>query len=271
MRSTVALASGIVHEAGEIVIPSGLRRTRLYRNLVGATLRFLIEQVGEVEGVFSPDDQLPKNFMLRRTAGNGLELIGLATMHASPVWILAALADIAGAGRQLIPEIGKKLVAEGLLAPDARFSTVEQLLDGLQSTSANLAETVNTPPLSVAELRETLARTRDDFRGLTHVNPDDLWSLWHAIEREAAAQQSSVWELSSVMALSAIRTTAVHTTGSLLEHYRSTLVEIHRTGYAQFLGRELSPYVKGAMRQFSSERRTLTERLLSKWRRDPET
>ena len=80
-----------------------------------ATLRFLIEQVGQVGGVYPTEDKLTEDFLLRRTAGNGIELIGILAFRASPVWVLAALADASGAGRYLIREIADCLKEEGLL------------------------------------------------------------------------------------------------------------------------------------------------------------
>ena len=99
VRSASALAGGLLNEIGGAALPVALRRTRLYRSMVETTLRFLIEQVGEVEGVFPPGTKLAENFLVRRTAGNGIELIGILTFRASPVWVLAALADLSGAGR----------------------------------------------------------------------------------------------------------------------------------------------------------------------------
>jgi len=46
LRSATGLAAGLVRELGDVAIPSSVRRTRLYHNLVDSTLRFLIEQVG---------------------------------------------------------------------------------------------------------------------------------------------------------------------------------------------------------------------------------
>ena len=73
------------------------------------TLRFLLEEVGQVEGLRATDEQLGENFLLRRAAGNGIEIMGLLAFRASPVWVFAALADICGFGRQMIPEIAEAL------------------------------------------------------------------------------------------------------------------------------------------------------------------
>ncbi|HYP15307.1 MAG TPA: hypothetical protein VEQ63_15365, partial [Bryobacteraceae bacterium] len=91
LRSTAALTAGIVRELGDVALPGFVRKTRLYQTLVDSSLRFLIEQVGQVEGTYPSSEALAENFLLRRTAGNGLEMIGILAFRASPVWVLAAL------------------------------------------------------------------------------------------------------------------------------------------------------------------------------------
>ena len=63
LRSATALAGGLVREIGEVAVPAALRRTRLYRSLVDSTLRFLIEQVGQVEGAYPGESTLAENFI----------------------------------------------------------------------------------------------------------------------------------------------------------------------------------------------------------------
>ena len=115
VRSALGLGAGVAREVGEVALPDGIRRSQLYQNLVDATLRYLIEQVGGVEGVYSAEGTLPDNFLARRTAGNAVEVLGIVAFRASPVWILAALADLCGMGRHLIPEMADALKAQGLL------------------------------------------------------------------------------------------------------------------------------------------------------------
>src|SRR2546428_13145887 len=57
--------------------------------------------------------------------------------------------QLCGMGRQLIPEMADALKAQGLLEQDAQFSSVDQMLDGLERTSSRLAAPINTPPLDV--------------------------------------------------------------------------------------------------------------------------
>lgn len=115
VRSASALAGGILRELSDVTVPAAVRRSRLYRTMVEATLQFLIEQVGQVEGTFPPEGRLARDFAVRRAAGNGIELLGIMAFRASPVWVMAALADLSGAGRHVVREIAESLKEEGLL------------------------------------------------------------------------------------------------------------------------------------------------------------
>jgi hypothetical protein len=288
VRSVLGLGAGLAREAGEAALPERIRRTQLYRTLVDATLRVLIEQVGGVEGVYSADEAQPDDVMVRRTAGNAIEALGIVAFHASPVWVLAALADVCGAGRQLIPEIAGALKEQKLLDANAEFTSVDQLLDGLEKTSGQLASTINTPPLDVPALRREWDAIRAAARGLQPTrlpSLDTLMSLWGQLREESARQEQSVFETSSMLAMSALRsvpdaarwmsstarvgamkTGQVIATG-LLDHYRTTLGDIREVGYGTFAKRQLAPYVRAAIGQFSPHRPTLTERLLARRRR----
>ena len=58
------------------------------------------------------------------------------------------------------------LKAEGLLEKDAQFTSVDQMLDGLERTSSRLAATINTPPLDVTGLRQEWEAIRDEARSI---------------------------------------------------------------------------------------------------------
>ena len=285
VRALVGLGAGAVREAGEVVVPRGVRRSQLYQQLVDTTLRYLIEHVGGVEGVYQAEEQLAQDFLVRRTAGNAIELAGIVAFRASPVWVLAALSDVCGLGRQLIPEIADELKSQGLLEKGTHFTTVEQLLDGLERTSARMAASVNTPPLDVATLRGEWAAIRDHARSIPLGNLPSTTAIrdvWAQLKSESARQQRSVFQVSSVMAmsaagrlpdhlrwLSASATLAAGRTGrvfaaSLLEDYRRTLGDIAEVGFVGYAVRQFRPYVRAAAGQFSPARRTLTERLLGR-------
>src|SRR5580698_9307881 len=136
---------------------------RALRSL-GALSGGLLKEVGEVEGVYISGNNLAENFILQRTASHGIELLGILTFRASPVWVLAALADATGAGNKLIREISQALIEEGLLQSDAQFETMEQMLDGLEKTTSHLALTLNLPPVDIASLRREWETFRQEVK-----------------------------------------------------------------------------------------------------------
>jgi hypothetical protein len=285
VRSASALTAGTVREIAIVALPVGFRRGRLYRNLVDVTLQFLVENVGGVASPQPSELRLSQDFLLRRTAGNGIELMGLVAFRASPVWVLAALADLSGFGRALIPEIAASLKQENLLAPDASVATMEQLLEGLERSSAQLAESVNAPPLDVAGLRQEWGKIAAEVRRLPAPqlpSAEAVRRLWRDLNATAEREQRSVFEVSSLLAVAAVnelpeRARVLSKTVSivlrhggnalsapLLEHYRQSLAELRTTGFLQYGARQLRPYAQAALNAFAPERETLTDKLLDK-------
>jgi len=282
IRSLGALSGGLVREIGNVALPASVRRTTLYRTMVEVALRFLIEEVGQVEGVYPSGDQLAGNFLLRRTASHGIELLGILAFHASPVWVLAALADVTGGGKTLIQEIADELKQEGLLE-GGRFETVEQVLEGLERTSGHMATTLNMPPVDIAGLRREWATLREEVRALQPKNVAPLErveSVWHSLQQTARDQGRSVFGMSSLLAISTVThlpanvvwlsragRLAMRRTGrvlgeAILDHYTEALAEIGRAGFLGYWAREFRPYLHGAAKQFARSRESTTERLL---------
>lgn len=285
VRSASALTAGVVHEVATVALPLGLRRGKLYRNLVDVPLTFLITDVGQVRGSAPPDEQLGENFLLRRAAGNGIEIMGILAFRASPVWVLAALADVCGFGRRIIPDIAAELQREGLLGPGNSFATMEQLLGGLERSAAQLASTVNTPPLDVAGLRREWSRFVAEARELPAPKlpaPAAVTGLWKELRSTANDEGRSVFEVSSLLAVSAVselperarvlsRATGIvlkHSgtalSGALLDHYRKSLQELRAVGFVRYGVRQLAPYTHAALAAFDRNRETLTGRLLDR-------
>jgi hypothetical protein len=285
IRSLGALSGGLLREIGNVALPASVRRTTLYRTMVDVALRFLIEEVGQVEGVYPSEGRLAEDFLLKRTASHGIELLGILAFHASPIWVLAALADATGGGRKLIQEISQALKEEGLLERDSSFETMEQVLDGLERTSGHLAVTLNLPPVRIASLRGEWVQLKREMAAIPPRNVPALErveAVWSDLQKASKEQGRSVFMLSSLMAIATVShlpanvfwlskaaRSAARRTGkvlgeAILDHYTNMLVEIARTGFLAYWTREFRPYLRGAAEQFAPEHGSLTERLLTR-------
>ncbi|MEW5974724.1 MAG: hypothetical protein AB1898_02845 [Acidobacteriota bacterium] len=280
VRSTGALAGGLVHEISEVILPPAFRRTKLYQSLVDTALRFLVEEVGNVK-VRDRGAVLPQDFVLRKAAGNGIELTGILLFHLSPVWVLAALSDLTSAGRTLLREISESLQEQGLLESDLDFDSLDQILDGLERTTGRLADNINVPPLDVPRLRSELSALKKEASRVPLPSVSHLQRTWGNLTSEAQRQRVSVFQLSSLLALSAVsrlprralwlsqcaatasRAGSSLLARSLLDHYTSTLALIHRSGYFPYLAKEFRPYLMAAANHFSQSQASYTERFLS--------
>ena len=182
--------------------------------------------------------------------------LGIVAFRASPVWVLAALADLCGMGRHLIPEVADALKAQHLLEEGAEFTTIDQTAGrpGAAPRPAQRA-TINTPPLDVAGLREEWDAIREEARGLPRASlPSRETISTHVGAAEGGSRDGrnrSVFETSSAMAVSAARPSggvrwlsasarvgATRTghifAAALLDHYGQTLSEIQQVGYLAY-------------------------------------
>ncbi|HEY3839623.1 MAG TPA: hypothetical protein VGL72_23795 [Bryobacteraceae bacterium] len=282
VRSAAALAAGLAREIGNFVLPRPVRNTHLYRLMVENTLRFLIQDVGEVEGVYKTKGGLAERFAMRRAASHGIEAAGIFAFHASPVWVLAILADLSGAGQSLINEISNVLRSEGLLTDSQHpLESVDQLLDGLEKSAGHLAQAVNLPPLNIDEIRSEWRQLRSELPSSPfHPAIETVQRNWLELVRTADQEKVSVFRLSSLLALSGVRKlpanvwwlsrasrlagrrTAEVVVESILDSYVDSLSEIRRVGYLKFWTIEFSPYARATARQFSKSHVSLTEKLL---------
>lgn len=285
LRSLSAVSGGLLREIGAVALPARIRRTALYRTMVEVALRFLVQEAGQVPGIYPSEGRLAQDFLLKRGASHGIELLGLLTMHVSPIWILAALADASGAGHTLIQQIAQALKDEGLLDRNSQFATVDQLLDGLEKTSGHLADTLNVPPLNMAGLRQEWAQLKQELPRIPPARlptPANLERIWAELVESAAEQERSVFTLCSLLALSALKEMPANVvwlsraarigakrTGAvvgeaLLAHYKQALQEMSRVGYLDYWRRQFRPYLRAAAEQFAITKESSTERLLRK-------
>ena len=260
-RALIALGGGVVVETVHHLLPRGLRRTRLYDASLGRLLRIVVEGVGGVEDVFGPPDMPLEQLLLRKAAGNAAEAAALVAVGWSPLWLLAATADISGGTRQYLTTLVDGLVADGVLQPGAQIDRFTDLLQALEGTSGVLAETLDLPPTTVVELRTTWQRLVEQQSALP--GPQELALVFSRLSDAAQREGRSLLEVSALVAAAALRTGAQLGTTEIFASYGPIFDRIRQIGLAGYLQQLAVPYLVGAARHFDSTRPSWTERLIS--------
>ena len=268
-RAGAALAGGLVYEASEVVLPVAVRRSKLYQAIVGRLLRIIIELVGGVEGVYPTEEMPARELLVRKTAGNVVELSSFLAVGWSPVWLLAGASDLVGGSKVYLRALAAELRDEGVLAADADVASFEQLLTALEDTSGILADTVDVPPLNISSVRTSWQELQRQAADL----PDaaDLEKIYAGLQLAARQEDRSILEISSVVALGAVRTGVSLGNVYIFDYYRLALRTIVEEGLLSFLRRTSTPYLTRAGSHFDPRSSTYSERLLRRWaeRRSP--
>ena len=259
-RAGAALTGGLVYETSEVVLPLAVRRSRLYQAIVGRLLRITIELLGGVEGVYPAEDMPVRELLVRKTAGNVVELSSFLAVGWSPVWLLAGASDLVGGTKAYLRTLVAELKDAGIFAPDAEVASFEELLIALEGTSGALADTVDVPPLNVSSLRTSWQELRRQAADL----PDaaGLERIFAELQQAARQEDRSVLEVSSMVALGAVRAGVELGNVHIFDYYRSALRTIVEEGLLSFLRRTSTPYLTRAGSHFDPRTSTYTERLL---------
>jgi hypothetical protein len=268
-RAGAALTGGFVYETGEVLLPLAVRRSRLYRAIVGRLLRIMIELVGGVEGVYPTEKMRVRELLARKTAGNVIELSSFLAVGWSPVWLLAGASDLIGGTKVYLRVLAAELRDSGVLSAEEDVASFEELLTALESTSGVLADTVDVPPLNIASVRASWQELRLQVAELP--DAEGLEKIYSDLQLAARQEDRSMLEISSVVALGAVHAGVRLGNAQIFDYYRGALRTIASEGLIPFLHRTSTPYLRRARSHFDPESSTYSERLLRRWadRRSP--
>jgi hypothetical protein len=262
-RAGAALTGGLVYETGEVLLPLAVRRSRIYQAVVGRLLRITIELVGGVEGVFPTEEMQARELLARKTAGNVVEIGSFLAVGWSPVWLLAGASDLIGGSKAYLRVLVTELRDAGVLSAEEDVSSFEELLSALEGTSGVLADTVDVPPLNVAGVRASWQELRRQAGDLP--DAQGLEKIFSQLRLAARREDRSVMEISSVVALGAVRAGVTLGNVHIFDYYRGALRTIADEGLVSFLYRTSTPYLTRARSHFDPESSTFSERLLRRW------
>jgi hypothetical protein len=265
LRAAAAGLGGVFYEATLVMLPGWLRRSRLYRAIVGGTLRIVIELVGGATDVLPPDGFTPQELAVRKAAGTGIEMAGRMFVGWSPLWLFAATADLTGGARTYLQALVSELRRDGLLPDSADIASVEELLDTLEDTSGLAADSLDVPPLNVEDMRTTWQYLRRHTTELP--DADRLADLYAGLRDVAQQEGRSLRTLSSMIAAGAARAGVHMGQVHIFDYYEGALGTIAKESLAAYSRRVTMPYLNVARRHFDTKTISHTERLLGRLRR----
>ena len=260
VRAVAAGLGGTLYEAADLLLPGWLRRTRLYRAIVAGTLRIAVELVGGATGILPPDEVTAGELAARKAAGTGIELAGLMLVGWSPLWLFAATADITGGTRTYLRALAAELRRDGLLPEDADVTSVEQLLDTLEGSSGQVAESLDVPPLNVDDIRASWHALRQRPSDLPDMNR--VASLYADLHQVADQEGRTLRAVSTLVAAGAVRAGVQLGQVHIFDYYQQALHTISQEGLAAYARRVTRPYLAVSRGHFRPERTSYTERFL---------
>ncbi len=279
VRSTVALASGAAKETAEFLVPKAFQSSKTYEIVVRNSLKFLTHDVGGVESQGDDEDQMGDDYMARTAVGNFVDLAGLATLHLSPLWMLAIVSDVAYGSKSYVQELAGELRSKGLIDENSTIEHVDDILEAVQNATGEAAGMFDTPPLSVEQLKESLNKTRAAITSAdyTAVLPEsEVANYWNEMKEIAKRDNVSLLGVSSAMTMHSLGKVQTVASGALtgvevaggmfnkivIGHYADALQALRRDGFYETVSESYAPYVDAVWTNFGADRETITEQVL---------
>lgn len=286
VRSTAAMIGGAIDESASLLVPQAFRDSKTYSVFVQQMLDTVSKNVGgvgegsESESSSVSEDSEVEDYVAKKTVSTFVDMAGMATMHVSPMTILAIVSDVAYGSKTYLNQLTDELKKEGIIAEDSTISNAADLLDAVGKASSETADVFDLPPLSVEGLRETIEKTTANVANIdpTLLIPQtEIERLWTDMQTMADREEVNIFEISSAMtmytleqvgtvthgALTTIRVTGDLIDEHLFDHYRQSLNQINERGFYTMVSETSQPYVDAVWYNFSSERPTITEDIVS--------
>ena len=280
LRATSAMVGGAIRESASLVVPQAFRDSRSYRMFVSQMLDFVSTDVGGVKSAGSGASTQVEGFVAKKAVSNFVELAGMATLHVSPLLILAVVSDLAHGSKTFLGELSVELKKQGIIDERSTIDSTADLLAAISKTSGDTASVFDLPPLNVEGLKETIQKTRDSLNSIdpTQVIPQsEITRVWEDMKSMANRQNVDLFQLSSAMTLYTLNgvgatvqgaLTTVRVSGQMLDrhiisHYSAALNEINNKGIYPMLATASKPYLDAVWYNFTSDRPTVTEDLVT--------
>lgn len=280
LRSGVGLVGGAVRESTSLLVPQAFQNSTTYSVMVKQMLDFLCHDVAGVKCEQAADGPpAMENFVARKAVGNFIELAGMATLHLSPLTLLAIVSDVAYGSQTYLKELADELKKQGVIDEQSTINHVDDLLAAVAEASKVTAVAFNTPPISVEGLKQTIEQTK---AAVSEIDPKkvipqaEMQKLWDEMHTLANREGVGILEISGTAtlrmldkagslgrgALSSVKVAGILFDRHVLNHYWSAMGEIRERGMYATLAETSAPYIEAVWHNFSSDRATITGDLL---------
>lgn len=282
LRSAGAIAGGFVRESANWMLPSAFRNSKSYSIFVQQMLDFVVNDLGGVRRAWAAGKE-PNHeevFLARKTVGNLLDMTALATFHLSPLTVLAIFSDLAYGSKVYMQALSARLKEHGIIDQETTIDSAAELIAALEHASGNAANMFDQPPISIEGMQKTILETQT---AIAEIDPTKLLpfaeidQMWRQMELAAMEQNASIWDVSATMSIVALKkiqslhqgtVVSLEIAGNMfhehiVSHYWEALRSIEREGLLPTLSEASEPYLEAVWHNFSMDRKTWTEQLLS--------
>lgn len=284
IRSTAAIVGGIAQQSATMLVPSAFQDSKTYQTFVKQMLDMVAHDIGGTEreaGEEAPDkDAQIEGYVAKKTVSTFVDLAGMATLHVSPMTILAVMSDVAYGSNVYLKQLGEELKREGVIDPESTIDQAADLLEAIGSASGKAADRFDRPPLSLEGLQETIEEAQESVGTLdpTKIIPQaEISRMWNEMQQMADAQDVDILDVSSAMTMYTLNQvatvskgalTTIRVTGKLLDehlfdHYWQGLQRINDEGIWQIFATSSQPYIEAVWMNFSADKETITEDIVS--------
>ena len=279
-RSASVIVGGLVNETAARLIPTAFRSSRSYTVFIQQALDMMVHDVGGVKNPNQDEAAAAESKLAQKAVGGLLDVAGAATLHLSPMTVLAVFNDIAYGSGHYLKLLSAELKREGIIDSDSSIDHVSDLVDALRSTSSKAADAMDSPPISIEGLTDTISQLRDEIGKVDPIKlipHSEVQRLWGEMEQAATKADVGLWDVSTTMTMFAMNRISLTTRGALstinvagnlfdehiITHYSDALDEIGEKGLYATLSNVSTPYLADVWDNFDEDRETWTEELVT--------
>jgi hypothetical protein len=279
-RSASAIVGGLVHETAGWLLPVAFRSSKTYSTFVQQALDMMIHDLGGVDNPDAAETPEDETLLARQAVGGLLDLAGAATLHLSPITVLAVFSDVAYGSNHYLKCLSDELKREGIIGETSSIDSVSDLIAALEKSSSSAAEAANAPPMSVDGMTETIRKISGEIAAVDPrklIPQHEIRQLWSEMETTANQANVGLWQVSTTMTMFAIDRLSLSTRGALstvrvagslldahlLSHYHEALSSISQKGLYVTLADSSRPYLEAVWRNFDAARETWTEAVIT--------